>query len=149
MSQRSRARHDSHPDENAGATGAKRSTPTPRGMPQRRNRRPMHDRGLLNALTCSWRFELLSWLILRKRFLQATYEALQPTAGPVQSPARILATGSANSHSQFQKRSQLLIRTHNETLSVAMRVRNPDCSCNRHGSIRFSFRCATSKHSLG
>ena len=30
---------------------------------------------------------------------------------------------------QFQKRSQLFIRTHNETLSiVAMRVCNPDCS---------------------
>jgi len=30
---------------------------------------------------------------------------------------------------EFQKRSQLFIRTHNETLSVvAMRVSNPDCS---------------------
>jgi hypothetical protein len=30
---------------------------------------------------------------------------------------------------QFQKRSQLIIGVHNETLSVvAMRVNNPDCS---------------------
>jgi hypothetical protein len=29
---------------------------------------------------------------------------------------------------QFPKRSQLFIRTHNETLSVAMRVHNPDRS---------------------
>jgi hypothetical protein len=30
---------------------------------------------------------------------------------------------------QFQKRGQLFIRTHNETLSVAaMRISNPDCS---------------------
>jgi hypothetical protein len=30
---------------------------------------------------------------------------------------------------KFQKRRQLLIRSHNETLSVAaMRVNNPDCS---------------------
>ena len=28
---------------------------------------------------------------------------------------------------QFHKRSQLFIRTHNETLSVAMRVNDPDC----------------------
>jgi hypothetical protein len=36
---------------------------------------------------------------------------------------------SANRHFEFQKRGQLLTRTHNETLSVAaMRVHNPDCS---------------------
>jgi hypothetical protein len=29
---------------------------------------------------------------------------------------------------QFQKCSQQFIRTHNESLSVAMRVNNPDCS---------------------
>jgi hypothetical protein len=29
---------------------------------------------------------------------------------------------------QFQKRSQLFIRANNETLPVAMRVHNPDCS---------------------
>jgi hypothetical protein len=29
---------------------------------------------------------------------------------------------------EFHKRSQLLIGTHNETLSVAMRVNNPDRS---------------------
>jgi hypothetical protein len=41
----------------------------------------------------------------------------------------------ANRRFQFQKRSQLFIRAHNETLSVvAMRVSNPDCSSLRiHG----------------
>jgi hypothetical protein len=29
---------------------------------------------------------------------------------------------------QFHKRSQLFIGSHNETLSVAVRVHNPDCS---------------------
>jgi len=29
---------------------------------------------------------------------------------------------------QFDKRCQLFIGTHNETLSVAVRVNNPDCS---------------------
>ena len=33
-----------------------------------------------------------------------------------------------NRYFQFQKRGQLFIGTHNETLSVAMRVNNPDCS---------------------
>jgi hypothetical protein len=34
-----------------------------------------------------------------------------------------------NRRFEFQKRSQLFIRVHNETLSVAaMRVCNPDCS---------------------
>jgi hypothetical protein len=33
-----------------------------------------------------------------------------------------------NRRFQFQKRRQLFIRTHNETLSVAMCVSNPDCS---------------------
>jgi hypothetical protein len=36
---------------------------------------------------------------------------------------------SANRRFQFQKRSQLFIRAHNETLSVAaVCVSNPDCS---------------------
>jgi hypothetical protein len=36
---------------------------------------------------------------------------------------------SANHQFKFQKRSQLVIRTHNETLSVVpMRVCNEDCS---------------------
>jgi hypothetical protein len=36
---------------------------------------------------------------------------------------------SANGRFEFQKRAQLFIRTHNETLSVvAMCVCNPDCS---------------------
>ena len=36
-------------------------------------------------------------------------------------------SGSANRRLQFHKRSQLFIRTHNETLAVvAMRVRNPE-----------------------
>jgi hypothetical protein len=36
---------------------------------------------------------------------------------------------SADRRLEFQKRSQLFIRSHNETLSVAaMRVNNPDCS---------------------
>jgi hypothetical protein len=36
---------------------------------------------------------------------------------------------ATNRRFQFQKRSQLFLRTHNETLSViAMRVGNPDCS---------------------
>jgi len=38
------------------------------------------------------------------------------------SPAR------ANRRFEFQKRSQLFIRTHNETLSVAMRVHDSDSS---------------------
>jgi hypothetical protein len=29
---------------------------------------------------------------------------------------------------QFEKRAELYIRVHNETLSVAMRVSDPDCS---------------------
>jgi hypothetical protein len=34
----------------------------------------------------------------------------------------------------FQKRRQLLIGMHNETLSIAVRVSNPDCSPGRvHG----------------
>ena len=37
--------------------------------------------------------------------------------------------GHANHHLQFYKRSQLFLRVHNETLSVAaMRVGNPDRS---------------------
>ena len=40
-----------------------------------------------------------------------------------------LELNSTNRRLQFQKRSQYLIRTHNETLSViAMRVHNPDRS---------------------
>jgi hypothetical protein len=40
-----------------------------------------------------------------------------------------LAPASANHRFKFQKRSQLFIRTHNETLSVvAVRVSNEDCS---------------------
>jgi len=40
-----------------------------------------------------------------------------------------LFTASADRSFKFLKRSQLFIRTHNETLSVtAMRVNNPDCS---------------------
>jgi hypothetical protein len=35
---------------------------------------------------------------------------------------------SARRRFQFHKRSQHFIRAHNETLSVAMRVGNPDCS---------------------
>ena len=35
---------------------------------------------------------------------------------------------SAERRFQLNKRSQLFIRTHNETLSVAMCVHNPDCS---------------------
>jgi hypothetical protein len=43
--------------------------------------------------------------------------------------------GGANRRFKFHKRSQLFIRTHNETFSVvAMRVSNPDCSPARiHG----------------
>jgi hypothetical protein len=33
-----------------------------------------------------------------------------------------------NRRLQFKKRSQLFVGTHNETLSAAMRVSNPDCS---------------------
>jgi hypothetical protein len=42
---------------------------------------------------------------------------------------------NASSRFKFQKRSQLFIRSHNETLSVAtMCVNNPDCSAARiHG----------------
>ena len=40
--------------------------------------------------------------------------------------------GHANRRLQFYKRSQLFLRVHNETLSVAaMRVSNPDCSLAR------------------
>jgi hypothetical protein len=44
-------------------------------------------------------------------------------------------TATANHRFEFQKRRQLFIRAHNETLSVvAMRVCNPDCSTARiHG----------------
>ena len=36
--------------------------------------------------------------------------------------------GGSNRRFDFQKRGQLFIRVHNETLSVAaMRVSNPDC----------------------
>jgi len=35
---------------------------------------------------------------------------------------------SNNPRLQFQKRSQLFIRTHDKTLSVPMRVNNPDRS---------------------
>ena len=42
--------------------------------------------------------------------------------------SRQLAAG-ANRRFEFQKRSQLFIRVHNEALTVAaMRVSNPDCS---------------------
>ena len=43
------------------------------------------------------------------------------------SRAAQAATGP-NSRFQFQKRRQLFVRVHNETLSVAMRVHNPDRS---------------------
>jgi len=50
---------------------------------------------------------------------RALFDALRSPVGfcPIEPPI------------QFHKRSQLFIRTHNETLSVvAMRVSNPDCS---------------------
>jgi hypothetical protein len=41
---------------------------------------------------------------------------------------------SANCCFEFQKRRQLFIRVHNETLAVvAMRVRDLDCSAEIHG----------------
>jgi hypothetical protein len=44
------------------------------------------------------------------------------------NPSSQFATTS-NRRFEFQKRRQLFIRTHNETLSVAaVRVSNPDCS---------------------
>ena len=40
-----------------------------------------------------------------------------------------MSTALPNRRFKFQKRSQLFIRVHNETLSVVpMRVSNPDCS---------------------
>jgi hypothetical protein len=48
--------------------------------------------------------------------------ALRPTS-------MIGRCGGPNRRFEFEKRSQLFIRVHNETLSVAaMRVNNPDCS---------------------
>jgi hypothetical protein len=35
---------------------------------------------------------------------------------------------TANRRFKFRKRSQLFIGAHDETLSIAMRVSNPDCS---------------------
>jgi len=46
----------------------------------------------------------------------------------VSGKIRFFTAGTANRRFQFQKRGQLLIDVHNEALSVAMRVRNPDCS---------------------
>jgi hypothetical protein len=37
-------------------------------------------------------------------------------------------TARADRRFEFEKRRQLFIRAHNEALSVAMRVSNPDCS---------------------
>ena len=58
-------------------------------------------------------------MIERKAFTVLKYSLL---------PARVrLPGGGANRHFQLQKRSQLFIRTHNQTLSVvAMGVCNPD-----------------------
>jgi hypothetical protein len=39
-----------------------------------------------------------------------------------------MSIAGANRPFQFDERCQLFIRTHNEMLSVAMRVSNPDCS---------------------
>jgi len=39
-----------------------------------------------------------------------------------------LFAASADSRFEFHKRRQLFIRAHNETLSVAVRVHDPDCS---------------------
>jgi hypothetical protein len=60
-------------------------------------------------------------MIERKAFTVLKYSLL---------PARVrLPGGGANRHFQLQKRSQLFIRSHNETLSVAaMCVNDPDCS---------------------
>ena len=60
-------------------------------------------------------------MIERKAFTILKYSLL---------PARVrLPGGGANRPFQFQKRSQLFICTHDETLSViAMCVSNPDCS---------------------
>jgi hypothetical protein len=38
------------------------------------------------------------------------------------------SSASAGRRFQFHKRSQLFIGTHHETLSVAMRVNDPDCA---------------------
>jgi hypothetical protein len=44
---------------------------------------------------------------------------------------------SANRHFEFQKRGQLLIGTHNETLfAAAMRVSNPDYSAHWNPTLR-------------
>jgi hypothetical protein len=58
-------------------------------------------------------------MIERKAFTVLKYSLL---------PARVrLLGGGANRHFQFQKRRQLLIRTHNEPLSVvAVCVSSPD-----------------------
>jgi hypothetical protein len=49
--------------------------------------------------------------------------------GLIEPASQYNSPPAANRPFQFNKRSQLFIRTHNETLSVvAMRVCNPDCS---------------------
>jgi hypothetical protein len=50
-------------------------------------------------------------------------------AGPCEAIRRSIRIARANCAFEFQKRSQLFIRTHNETPSIAaMRISNPDCA---------------------
>jgi hypothetical protein len=59
--------------------------------------------------------------LIQIRLTTPSFEKLTP-ARQAHSPHALIADSSSN------KRSQLFIRVHNEPLSVAMRVRNPDCS---------------------
>jgi hypothetical protein len=80
--------------------------------------------------------DCLWWLRVRKRRRTQRGKCPPPDSDPCSdaelgknlSSASSQFGASPNCRFQFRKRSQLLVDTHHETLSVTMRVNNPDFS---------------------
>jgi hypothetical protein len=51
---------------------------------------------------------------------------VKPSLAKIALACQDSSPAKANRRFEFQKRSQLFIRTHNETLSVAVSINNPD-----------------------